>query len=296
VASENKADYIWIIPSKDANNFGLELKLARKLKEKAPGAKIIVDMAYFYSQNFLTNGELPKTERAVSVGQQFVETMVKLLELASRIVVSNKNEKLHHEEMFNRNQKIYVVPYVYKIIDLGLPLERRRNICVFGTNDSNYHADDSRYSQDVVLDSIRVSNSSFKYRLISDDLCAAKDMPKSVCFKTVATRKHLPTILLNYKLCLFPIGCTKSAIDMFGMAAAAGVPIVASEIAAEGYPVRDGNECFIAKSPLEFEEKCNQCLSDPIAWNNFRTKSQIMIAENFSPQIISVRLQKIFIN
>lgn len=69
---------------------------------------------------------------------------------------------------------------------------------------------------------------------------------------------------------------------------------MASSVAAERYPVNDGQECFIADSLREFGDKCNQCPRDLITWHNFRVKSQLMIAENYRPAGIARKLAKVF--
>jgi glycosyltransferase involved in cell wall biosynthesis len=293
VASENKADYFWIIPSKDTDDLGVKTKFGHQLKERAPRAKIIVDMAHFSAQKFLTNRELSKTDKGVLDERQSVENTLKPFELAHRIVVSNNKEKLHIEEMLSRKQKVQVVPHVYEILDWGLPFTRRRNICFFGAPDFNHHADDPKYFLDDIFDSISILNPSLEFHLIANDLGILRDTPKSTRFKILAARKNLPALLLNYKLCIFPVGYTNSDSDAFGIAAATGVPIITSKIAAESYPVNDGSECFIADSPEEFAEKCNQCLRDPTAWRNFRIKSQLMIAENNSPEVVAKKLVKL---
>ena len=78
-----------------------------------------------------------------------------------------------------------------------------------------------------------------------------------------------------------------------GGAIAAGVPVVTTSIGAEGFPVRDGQECFIADSPMEFAEKCNQCLNDPVVWHNFSVRSMLMVAEHFSPSAVALKLKNV---
>ena len=82
--------------------------------------------------------------------------------------------------------------------------------------------------------------------------------------------------------------------DGLGAAAGSGIPIVSSSVGSAGYPFRDGEEFFMADSPEEFGEKCNHCLRDPITWHNFRLKSQLIIAEYFSPWAVSGKLGEIF--
>lgn len=93
--------------------------------------------------------------------------------------------------------------------------------------------------------------------------------------------------LANYKLFVCPMTRGGGLKGKITIAAAAGLPVVTTSIGAEEFPVRDGEECFIADSPVEFGEKCNQCLGDPIAWHNFSIKSRLMLTEEFSARAVA---------
>lgn len=290
VACGNRADYFWIIPLKDTDDIGIKTEFGHQLKERMPGAKIIIDMERLSTEDFLTNREPSKTDAVCLNKRQPVENILKLFELAHRIIAANNKEKLQIEKMLSSKSEVQVVPHIYEILNWGLPFKRRRNVCFFGTSDMTCNADNPNYFFVDIFDSMRRLNPDLEFHLICRDLSILRDSLKSTGFKILTIKKHLPTLLLNYKLCIFPFGYTNSTINAFGIAAASGVPIVTSKIAAEGYPVNDGSECFIADSPDEFVGKCNQCLRDSIAWHNFRVKSQIMIAENNSPEVIANKL------
>ena len=67
-----------------------------------------------------------------------------------------------------------------------------------------------------------------------------------------------------------------------------------TSIGAEGFPVIDGRECFIADAPDQFAGKCIQCLSDPMLWSYFSEKSKNMLKKNYSSDVIAEKLFKIF--
>ena len=79
-----------------------------------------------------------------------------------------------------------------------------------------------------------------------------------------------------------------------GEAISAGLPVVTTTIGAEGFPVKNGDECLIADLPEEFAEKCNQCLKDSVLWHELQTKSRLMMAENYSPGVIEKKLKNVF--
>ena len=78
-----------------------------------------------------------------------------------------------------------------------------------------------------------------------------------------------------------------------GLAMETGVPVVTTSIGAEGFPVTDWKECFIADEPQEFGLKCNRCLADPAVWYQFIINAMEMISENFSEKVVGDKLKGI---
>ena len=111
--------------------------------------------------------------------------------------------------------------------------------------------------------------------------------------KVIGGLKYLEEALTYYKLFVCPMTYGAGMKGKIGGAIAAGVPVVTTAIGAEGFPIRDGEECFIADSPTEFAEKCNQCLSDPVLWYNFSVKARLMVAENLSPSAVAKKIRKV---
>ena len=117
---------------------------------------------------------------------------------------------------------------------------------------------------------------------------------ESTNVKIIGGLKYLEKALTYYKLFVCPMTYGAGMKGKIGGAIAAGVPVVTTSIGVEGFPFMDGEECFIADSPKDFAEKCNQCLEDPVIWHNLSVKSRLMIAENFSPAAVARKLEKIF--
>jgi glycosyltransferase involved in cell wall biosynthesis/Flp pilus assembly protein TadD/ubiquinone/menaquinone biosynthesis C-methylase UbiE len=90
--------------------------------------------------------------------------------------------------------------------------------------------------------------------------------------------EDLVQVLSHYKLFVCPLLHSRRRHDEFGVAASIGLPIVTTSAGARGYPVKDGQACFVADDDWEFAEKCNHCLGDPPTWGHFSASLQLMMA------------------
>ena len=191
----------------------------------------------------------------------------------------------------NGSECIEVVPNCYTILNMELPFHKRKHICFIGSHDVNRDIEAVRNFVDNIFMHILRKNPTIEFHVIGHNLkCFKEEFPVQTNVKMINCRGNQESLLPNYRLCVFPYTCQAWLNDGFGIAAGAGIPIVTSSVAAQGYPVNDGQECFIADSPQEFGEKCNQCLRELITWHNFRTRAQSMIAENYSPEIFAEKL------
>lgn len=77
-----------------------------------------------------------------------------------------------------------------------------------------------------------------------------------------------------------------------------GIPIVTTEVGAEGMEVKAGEDLLIAKDAREFAEKCLQLLEDPILWNTLSVQSRKKAAELYTWQPLflqmNLALDKVF--
>ena len=74
--------------------------------------------------------------------------------------------------------------------------------------------------------------------------------------KIIGSLRRLQDALTYYKLFVCPLTYGAGVKGKIGSAIEAGVPVVTTSVGAEGLPLRDGEDCFIADLPMEFAEKC----------------------------------------
>ena len=254
--AEKNPDYVWITSLWRIDYVRFMAQLIKSLKQQHPSLKLIVDTMDFHYKEFLRKYEWTKNKDDLKLANEFLENEQNLYRTADTVVVISEEEKGDIQDKIMGISNCEVVPNIHDILDASRPYSGRRNICFVGHFGNRHNVDAVRY---LVIGSL----------------------------------KNLDKALTYYKLFVCPMTYGAGMKGKIGGAIAAGVPIVTTSIGAEGFPVRDGKECFIADSPMEFGEKCNQCLNDPITWHNLSVKSRLMIAENFSPHVVAGKLVKV---
>jgi glycosyltransferase involved in cell wall biosynthesis len=150
-----------------------------------------------------------------------------------------------------------------------------------------------RYFLENILEFIVENNPLVNFDIIGRLSERYKSEFQSRNVKVIGGVNNLDKAISYYKLLVCPMTYGAGMKGKIGSAMAAGVPIVTTPVGAEGFAINDGEECFIAESPVEFAAKCNRVLSDPIVWQNFSVKSRLLVAKQFSPPVVAKRLGQI---
>ena len=157
-----------------------------------------------------------------------------------------------------------------------------RNICIVGDFRDPVDIASGRFFTEAILPSI-LRRRWLEVHLVG---AGASDFAKTLGRANVkgkAISAMRPEELSGYRLLVSPRqinGLSSSGVDL---AASAGVPVVTTTRGLESTPLADGIDCFVAEDPIEFAEKCNQLLHDPICWANLSVRSRVRSADRRVP-------------
>jgi glycosyltransferase involved in cell wall biosynthesis len=291
--AEKNPDYVWITSLWRIDYVRFMAQLIKSLKQQHPSLKLIVDTMDFHYKEFLRKYEWTKNKDDLKLANEFLENEQNLYRTADTVVVISEEEKGDIQDKIMGISNCEVVPNIHDILDASRPYSGRRNICFVGQFGNKHNVDAVTYFLEEIFESILRKNPTVEFHVLGYSSQKYKRVFNSPHVKVIGSLKNLDKALTYYKLFVCPMTYGAGMKGKIGGAIAAGVPIVTTSIGAEGFPVRDGKECFIADSPMEFGEKCNQCLNDPITWHNLSVKSRLMIAENFSPHVVAGKLVKV---
>ena len=292
--TEIAADYVFITDLWRINYVKFLTKLTAKLRQQNSSLKIIIDTIDFHYKEFIRKYELSKDGDDRSLAYKFLKNEKILYKIADTVIVISEKEKEDIEKSILGIKDIKIIPNIHFINESPLPLAGRRNVCFVGNFGNKHNVDAVLYFIDNVFPLILEINPNIEFHIIGNRSEKYRKIFKAKNVRVIGFVKNLEKVLNYYRLFVCPMTYGAGMKGKIGMAAALGLPIVTTSIGAEGFPVKNGEEFFISDSPLDFADKCNYCLTDQAVWQNLSIKSQLMIAENFSPVFVARKLASIF--
>ena len=294
--TDNKSQYVWITELWRMAYVKFITKLIVKLKTFCPSSRLIVDTIDFHYKEFQRKYELTRDSEDLRRAIEFLEKEKVLYQTADTVVVISDAEKEDIQDNITGIQKIEIVPNIHEIPYNTRPYSQRKNICFVGHFGNKHNVDAVTYFLENIFRFILEKNPTVEFHVLGYSADKYKKRFESSNVKVIGGLKYLEEALTHYKLFVCPMTYGAGMKGKIGGAVAAGIPVVTTSIGAEGFPFKNGEECFIADSPKEFAERCNNCLEDAILWHTFSIKSRLVMAENFSPAAVSEKLKKVFSN
>lgn len=294
--ADKNPDFIWITELWRMSYAEFMTKFSRGVRQSCSSSKLIVDTIDFHYKEFYRKYKITQNPDDLKRAKNFLKYEEILYRQADIVFVVSNDEKRDVQDNISGISRIEVIPNVHEISDNTRSFYERRNICFVGHFGNKHNLDAAIYFDEKIFQLILERDSTVKFHILGYGAEKYKNRFKSPNVKVIGGLKYLQEALQNYRLFVCPMTYGAGMKGKIGGAVAAGVPVVTTPIGAEGFPFRDGEECFIADCPEEFAEKCSQCLEDPALWNNFSVKSRLMIAENFSPGAVARKLNKILLN
>ena len=294
--TDRKPQYIWITELWRINYVKFMAKLSQELKTYSPDAKLIVDTIDFHYKEFQRKYDLTKDPEDLKRANEFLKYEKILYRIADTVVVVSEEEKKDIQIKIPGTRKIETVPNIHEIHYRDRPYSMRNNICFVGHFGNKHNVNAVTYFIENIFQFILRKNPEIEFHVLGYSSEKYKNAFKSPNVKVIGGLKYLEEALTYYKLFVCPMTFGAGMKGKIGGAIAAGVPVVTTSIGAEGFPFKDGEECFIADASLDFADKCNQCLADPAIWHKFSVKSRQTIAENYSPHVVAGKLGKVLSN
>ena len=293
ISNENH-EYIWITELWQIKYLKFITKLIEALKISHVNTNLILDTVDFHYKEYQRRYEMFGDSKDLMRANEFLSEEKMLYRNADTVVVVSEEEKNDIQNKIFGVRNIEVVPIIHEISHTTNFYNNRKNICFVGNFGNNHNVDAVRYFIDDILHLILKDNPVIEFHIIGNYSEKYKKEFNSHNVRVIGRLKDLHKALKSYKLFVCPMTYGAGMKGKIGEAISAGTPVVTTTIGAEGFPVKNGDECLIADLPEEFAEKCNQCLKDSVLWHRLQMKSRLMMAENYSPGVIEKKLKNVF--
>lgn len=292
--SNCNADYLWITSLWRIQYVKFMTEFVKKIKKKVNAPEIIIDTIDFHYKEFYRRYKVSGKREDLDIADKFLRYEKTLYCIADKVVVVSKDEKTDILNAVQAIKSIAIVPNIHDILSEQNPLNDRQHICFVGNFGNKHNVDAAAYFVEKIFDHVLNENPDTEFHIIgfkSNLIASQFDKPN---VRIIGPVDDIERILNRYRLFVCPMTYGTGMKGKISMAAAVGLPIVTTHIGSEGFPVKDGRECFIADDPIEFAKKCNLCLADNVIWKQFSKKLKEMIQENFSSAAVARKMRKIF--
>lgn len=277
-----------------------------KAKQEQLQTRLVVDTMDFHYKHYVRKYEVSHAQEDLDEAKRFLLVEDELYSRADCLVVVTEEEKNDIVATLKKPiAKICILPTIHEVVDQELlstvPMEKRHNnLCFVGNFGAQHNLEAVRY---FVKDIFPLIISNFpdagypppEFHIIGINLEPYRKEFESAHVKVVGYVEDLGSLLggNNYKLMVCPLVFGSGIKGKIGDAASYGLPFVTTSIGAEGFPVNDGLDCFIADEPNEFASKCTQLMTDNVVWHNFSIRSRIMIHNHYSLYAVSQKVSEI---
>lgn len=269
-------------------------------------ARFVVDTMDFHYKHYMRKYNVSNEQQDLQEAENFLIVENEFYSRAGCVVVVTEEEKNDVLKALKKPIKeIKSIPTIHEVIDQELlslvPMESRaNNICFVGNFGSQHNVEAVRFFLREVLPRIQKGFHQTGYpdpefHIIGINLEPYRQEFASSHVKVIGFVEDLQSLLCsgNYKIMVCPLVFGSGIKGKLGDAAGVGLPFVTTSIGAEGFPVQDGVDCFIADDPAEFASKCIQLMTDNVVWHNFSIRSRIMVHNNYSLYAVSNKLKEL---
>lgn len=269
--------YIWITSLWQIDYFRLMTDLVDELNFD----KVVVDTVDFHAKEYERKFSATNDARDQRLAKDFIALESRLYPMADSLVVVSEDEKKDIQNELDNIGDVDIVPNIHHVEERFRPLAKRSHICFLGNFGNAHNLDAAKYFIEEIFPLILKKIPSIEFHVLGNLSDRFKDQMKHPQVKVIGRINDIRKAVSHYRLFVCPMRFGAGLKGKVGMAMETGVPTVSTLIGAEGFPVVNGDHCFIADDPGDFSEKCIQLLTDDKMWNAVANRAAEMIDSNF---------------
>ncbi|MBQ0751405.1 MAG: glycosyltransferase [Roseovarius sp.] len=252
------------------------------LRSYAPEAKVLFNNADLH---FLREIRAARAENDENRLQSARRTRDEELAIINQVDVVLSYNELEHAviEAYSEGRATVVrTPWVVDIPDAVPPLSERAGMSFLGSFRHHPNVEGVQWFLREVMSQLATQQDGLTFSIYGSA------MPKDIA--ALASRSVLPVGFVPqvadaynpHRIFLAPLrsgaGIKGKVID----ALAHGIPCVLSPVAAEGIGLRNGQECFIARTPAEWISAISRLNQDDALWHQISEAARSYVTENYS--------------
>ncbi|HKY28061.1 MAG TPA: glycosyltransferase [Pyrinomonadaceae bacterium] len=183
--------------------------------------------------------------------------------------------------------KAAIVPTIHSVGERGLPFGERRDLLFVGNFVHAPNRDAMQFLTREIMPALRESLPRVSLLVVGDNVpeeiaaCASADV------RVLGFVPDIKPLYASARVMVAPLRFGAGVKGKIGESLAHGLPVVTTEVGAEGMGLSDGAEALIVSDdPREFASAVARAYTDPELWRQLSDNGYRHIAMNFTPEVI----------
>ena len=250
------------------------------VRQARPEAFVIVDSVDVHFRRLERAAAMSGTAEDAAVAAETRRREIAVYRAADRVVcVTDADADAVRAEI--PDVDLVIVPTAHDTVDPGPGFAARSGTCFVGNFLHSPNADAVTWWRDQIAPELRALGSDTTLTVVGNDpLGAAQAMATDDVLVTGYVPDTLP-YLHAALVSVAPLRFGAGIKGKVGEALAAGTPVVATSVAAEGMGLTDGTNVLVADDPAAFARAVVRLRSEPELWSRLREEGRKHVAAHF---------------
>lgn len=236
------------------------------LRKYCPLAKIIFHTVDLHFLRMRREAEMKQTRKHHDAAREVESIELKLLDQSDRTTVVSHVE-LEVLSKMNRGEKVRVMPYSRHLRGSRQPFEKRKDLIFIGGFQHHPNIDAVQFFANEVMPLLRKKIPGIVLHVIG-----SKVPPEIAGLQCADVLIHgfvedLDPLLDQMRVSIAPLRYGAGIKGKIGTAMTAGLPVVATTIAAEGMALTNGENILVADEPEQIAKAVAEVYLDETLWN-----------------------------
>ncbi len=264
-----------------------------EVRLRFPNAKIIFDTVDVHFVRLGREAELKKSRRIARHADALRGTEARLAKEADQTwCVTDEDRKFLLDQA--PTAKIHVVQNIHEPQDDVPSFDERTGLLFIGNFEHRPNVDAIDWLLDEILPLVEKEIPSIRLHI------AGGGLPRSIAEHTptdTVIHGFVEDVEPLYRLCRIVVAPLRFGGGMkgkIGEALSFGVPVVTTEIGAEGFGLTDGENVMLAKDAAAFAANITRVYHNKEMWKSLSDSGRAFIATDLSPEAAEVRIRAAF--
>jgi len=259
-------------------------KFQHLVKRSNPNIKLVFDMVDFHYIRLLREYELNKDEQLKIEAEKFLKIELENCKNADVVVAISTTDKVLLKQHFNEEEKVVLISNIHQHLgktDDFQNFKNRKDLLFIGSFRHDPNIDAVNYLKKEIMPLVWQELPEVKVNIIGSYYTDEIKALASSRFNILGFVEDLNAYMNNSKLFVAPLRFGAGIKGKIGQSLEHSLPLVTSDIGAEGFDFEPQKNIMIANSAQDTAQKIVNLYTNEMIWNNSSDSCE-MILKPFS--------------